>query len=43
MNGLLCPDANEIALTFSLTSDLLGHTNQTLLIPVKRNEEVEDN
>ena len=27
MNGLLCPDANEIALTFVLTSDLLGYNN----------------
>ena len=34
MNGLHCPDTNENALNFSLTSDLLGDTNQTILIPV---------
>ena len=38
MNGLLCPDENEIALTFSLTSDLLGDANETLYIPIKRPE-----
>ena len=34
MNGLLCPEDSEIALTFNLKSNLLGETSQTLLIPV---------
>ena len=27
MNGLLCPEDNEIALTFNLKSNLLGETS----------------
>ena len=34
MNGLLCPENNEIALTFNLKSNLLGENSQTLSIPV---------
>ena len=42
MNGLLCPDAEEITVTFSLNSDILESTHQTLSIPVKKLEEAEE-
>ena len=34
MNGLLCPEDNEISLTFNLKSNLFGENSQTLSIPV---------
>ena len=41
MNGLLCPDDDEIVVTFDLKSDLLGEASQTITIPVKRPEDEE--
>ena len=33
--GLLCPETDEVTLTFSLNSNLLGNSTETLSIPVK--------
>ena len=42
LKGLLCPDTDEVTLTFYLISNLLGNSTETLSIPVKRPEQEKD-
>ena len=42
LKGLLCPDTDEVTLTFYLISNLLGNSTDTISIPVKRPEQEKD-